>query len=493
MANIYKISESSSPAGHLIFVHGLGGHPLETWGSNSPDSITFWPRWVAEDRKDLSVWTLGYQAPHTDWVGKSLDLNGRALTILERLRSEKELNGKSIIFVCHSLGGLLVKQMLRICKERSDNGDPFYSSFVEQVKGIAFFATPHSGARISTWASWLRFVANSSQATLDMTRNNPMLDNLNTWFRNWIERPKVIVGYETIGLSVLGPIVDKPDGDPGLAGVDAIAIERDHIKIVKPANSDDLVYVLTMRLIEEVFGENDKPVAKSNLNKDINVEKPQPVPMLPRIFRGIAIAAVLLTIGIGLTGIAKYFDWLSPPVELSIGVVRVVDLRAVTGDDNESLRASPTAITIPFSALNEGQTESVVTIDDTRLYATFQSSHYSLNWWYFVELLPGAGGTWISSDKVVSASPIDLISGSRMNEEILHLSDPPLAWGTVLDAFMSPDETINIRIDTNYESGRYTHTQDCLIEARQYGYAVAKFYEENGRWPARITAMCKDI
>ena len=85
MANLYCVAASSEPSCHVIFVHGLGGHPLETWQSEKNNLYTLWPRWVAEDLSDCSVWTIGYQAPPTNYTGKALDLNSRALTLLELL------------------------------------------------------------------------------------------------------------------------------------------------------------------------------------------------------------------------------------------------------------------------------------------------------------------------------------------------------------------------------------------------------------------------
>ena len=67
----------------------------------------------------------------------------RAKNVLELLVGEPELRSLPIIFVCHSLGGLLIKQVLRAADGRRDY-DAEARAFVEQVKGIVFIATPHS-------------------------------------------------------------------------------------------------------------------------------------------------------------------------------------------------------------------------------------------------------------------------------------------------------------------------------------------------------------
>jgi hypothetical protein len=53
---------------NVIFVHGLGGDPVETWCCKGrEDDDYFWPRWLAEDMKGLAVYSLGYPADKASW------------------------------------------------------------------------------------------------------------------------------------------------------------------------------------------------------------------------------------------------------------------------------------------------------------------------------------------------------------------------------------------------------------------------------------------
>ena len=112
MSRLIKIADLGGPLrASVIFIHGLGGHPYDTW-RGAPDDDSFWPLWLAQDVSGLSIYTVGYEAPPTNWLGISMPLQDRAVNILEFLVSEPGLKNGPIFFICHSLGGLLVKQMI---------------------------------------------------------------------------------------------------------------------------------------------------------------------------------------------------------------------------------------------------------------------------------------------------------------------------------------------------------------------------------------------
>lgn len=73
-----------------------------------------------------------------------------------------------MIFIAHSLGGIVVKKALIIAYERSN----FYGSLLQQVHGIVFMGTPHRGGDLAYWANYL---ANILKIALLGTRTNPRL------------------------------------------------------------------------------------------------------------------------------------------------------------------------------------------------------------------------------------------------------------------------------------------------------------------------------
>jgi hypothetical protein len=91
----------------------------------------------------------------------------------------KDIN-RPIIFVCHSLGGIIVKEVrkpqLRICpraqltKERLGTAlipggkfQPRQQKLYQDTYGVIFLGTPHRG---SLWASWAKLASNLAKVAL---------------------------------------------------------------------------------------------------------------------------------------------------------------------------------------------------------------------------------------------------------------------------------------------------------------------------------------
>jgi hypothetical protein len=216
---------------NVVFVHGLGGHPYDTW-RRARGAETFWPDWLARDIAGLSAWTLAYDAPPSNWLGTAMPIQDRARSVLESLLGVRKLRDAPLVFICHSLGGLIVKQLLRAADARRAYGDAEAADLIACVKGIVFLATPHTGSAHATLLETLRLIAWPSPSTLDLVKNDANLRELNVWYRNWPSSIQHKVFYEKRSTSV-GVIVADDSADPGLLHVEPIGIDADHIEICK--------------------------------------------------------------------------------------------------------------------------------------------------------------------------------------------------------------------------------------------------------------------
>jgi len=245
------------PRLNVVFLHGLGGDPITTWRN---DNGFNWPNELAEELPGLAVYSIGYPGDKASW-NSGWPIAQVAVAILDRLISDRILRTTNtpIIFICHSLGGLIVKKL--ILTAESDRGqDAQKRKFLNRVAGVVFLATPHAGSFMATIARQFHwFVSNSLS---DLGANDENLRDLSVSYRNWVadDRARIRhrVYYETRG--VFGaPPVDATSADPGITGVRPVAIGRDHIALCKPNDRRDQVYEGVLAFLDEAIEPRSPP------------------------------------------------------------------------------------------------------------------------------------------------------------------------------------------------------------------------------------------
>ncbi|MCB1958290.1 MAG: hypothetical protein KDG55_21645, partial [Rhodocyclaceae bacterium] len=165
----------------LILVHGLGGDAFTTWMADPECMETFWPAWLGVDRPRLGIWTLGYAANASGWKAESMALADRGTQVLDQMETEG-LGERPLVFVTHSLGGIVAKQVLR---HAVSFGVPRWRRIAEQTRGIAFIATPHSGANLASFAEFASAVFRTNEQVKELASHDARLRELHTWFRGF--------------------------------------------------------------------------------------------------------------------------------------------------------------------------------------------------------------------------------------------------------------------------------------------------------------------
>jgi predicted alpha/beta hydrolase family esterase len=241
--------ENSSRDGDVIFVHGLMGHARGTWHPQERhDDNNFWPAWLGKELPNVGIWSLGYEVEPFKWKGNAMSLVDRATNTLALLDSY-DIGERPLIFIVHSLGGLLIKQMLR---HAQDLGTPRWQAIVEQTRGIVFLSTPHSGSDIASWIKHISGIVQTTVSVDELEVHHSRLRELNLLYRNH-ERLKQIpmeVYCETRTTKGI-LVVNQTSADPGIAGVIPIPMDYDHISICKPESKNSPIYRRVKRFIQE--------------------------------------------------------------------------------------------------------------------------------------------------------------------------------------------------------------------------------------------------
>ncbi|KAI0834741.1 hypothetical protein F5Y06DRAFT_150966 [Hypoxylon sp. FL0890] len=102
----------------IIAVHGLGGSWRSTWSAGKDDNSAIWlrdrlPQLLAPINVHPRIRTFGYDSSYV-FTSSASDLESCAEDLLTRIRILRQTDKEKqapIIFVAHSLGGLVVKQV----------------------------------------------------------------------------------------------------------------------------------------------------------------------------------------------------------------------------------------------------------------------------------------------------------------------------------------------------------------------------------------------
>lgn len=82
--------------------------------------------------------------------GTASRIDDYARSLLERIRAKRRAfndRERPIIFICHSLGGIVLKKALIIAHEKAER----YSSISRDTFGVMFMGTPHRGSDAAFW------------------------------------------------------------------------------------------------------------------------------------------------------------------------------------------------------------------------------------------------------------------------------------------------------------------------------------------------------
>ena len=151
-----------------------------------------------------------------------------------------------MVLAGHSLGGLLIKQMVKHCATMGDQ----YEHVMDQLTGVIFFSTPHNGSGLASVARFVR-LARITPLTAELSGNQADLRDLDNWYRNRATKTglKHLSFFETKN-TYFFRVVGEDSGDPQLPGMSAIPVDAGHRTICKFSNRDVITYRQVRRFVE---------------------------------------------------------------------------------------------------------------------------------------------------------------------------------------------------------------------------------------------------
>ncbi|KAH6706632.1 Alpha/Beta hydrolase protein [Leptodontidium sp. MPI-SDFR-AT-0119] len=265
----------------IVFVHGLNpvnslDFAFQTW--THPNG-TFWPKDLLPKKiPNCRVLIFGYNSNVAFDVTQQ-GIKEHANTLLDRLSGNREdaPSNRPIIFIGHSLGGLVIKQALINATHNSHQ----YGSIKQATYSLVFFGTPHQGGNRVPLG---KVAANITTAVTGSVRNDllkslskdsVLTQNTNDDFRHYWDDYQVLSFYETkatrvkrlggiLGFILNTVVVDINSAKLGLGGrhETQIPIDADHSGVCKFEAADtkfEPVGRLIKKLVEEAKERSSVP------------------------------------------------------------------------------------------------------------------------------------------------------------------------------------------------------------------------------------------
>lgn len=257
-----------------VFVHGVLSDGESCWTNQNG---CYWPELLSKEPgfESLGVYVFTYQ---TGFFSGSYRLGDVVDALKEHMRLDRVLEADQLIFVCHSMGGIVVRKFL---VERA-------AELIGAQKRIGLFliASPSLGSSYADWLSPLaRFLGHSQGDTLRFVRGNEWLGDLDKEFKNLKEAGRLpMQGKELIEdkFLVLPGLVRRQVVEPFSGaryfGESYKVPESDHFSIAKPEDSGAIQHRLLWDFIRSFLDngaeENSKrgpsaPIALSLLEQEV--------------------------------------------------------------------------------------------------------------------------------------------------------------------------------------------------------------------------------
>ncbi|MEZ9471114.1 esterase/lipase family protein [Vibrio lentus] len=212
----------------LVFVHGFYGGK-DTWGK-FPELL--------KSTADCSVSLYGFDSSYIPFFGNSTSVHQLAEGLLSELKANKCFDVEDLILVGHSLGGLVIRQLLLNLEMKKTQ---------HNITKVAFFGVPHDGSGFANLVSNLPLLRcnklralNKDGTFIEQLNDQWSYANLNSKF----EIMSVVGGKDAIVSSNSAKSIFRSHEVE-------TNIDAGHVNLVKPKDENDLSFKLLKDFIQK--------------------------------------------------------------------------------------------------------------------------------------------------------------------------------------------------------------------------------------------------
>lgn len=245
----------------VVFIHGLLGCPYETWMCGEDETTVWAQEWLLKDLqregKNPRVLSIGYdsQLRSSESVWRTMCFQGTSEEIMKKLDAARVGSGeRPVIFVTHSLGGVLLKQVLHDAA-RSEKT----RKLVDSVNGVMFYGVPHHGSPVAQTIQAFRpkSLGIDQHPVTEHLHGTPHLEMLNDWCATLFDEKGIaalsvgetapcrlpVIGFEAL-------VVPPSSANPGFGEFVNVS-DATHMSVCKPSSQEDIRYTLAQEFISK--------------------------------------------------------------------------------------------------------------------------------------------------------------------------------------------------------------------------------------------------
>ncbi|GAB6023326.1 Serine active site containing protein 1 [Chamberlinius hualienensis] len=281
VVNSSNYKNNSKSVIDVVFIHGLLGGAFKTWRQKdldikfSDNSYTHcWPRdWLANDLPQIRVILIDYETHLTEWNShcphnsEERTIQGRSQRLLEKLQSAG-VGRRPVIWISHSMGGLLMKQML-VLSQSSDS--PLVQQFYKQTIGTIFFSVPHRGTKIAMPHFGSQYITIPSPEVKQLHYDaKHLLDLHENYLKIFLDNyPPSLSFCETrdtkLGKLNLSARFVTKESATGVFNEEFHSINTDHLYICKPSCRESFIYQRVVQFIKKQIQSVNKTDSTTDL------------------------------------------------------------------------------------------------------------------------------------------------------------------------------------------------------------------------------------
>lgn len=253
-ANDYKLHLLIDPEEadvDIVAVHGLDGHWKSSW---TADNGVFWLRDLLPlELPRARIFSFGHNSrTRGSSTPLTQDISHHGKDLVSSLSNERYLTGtesRPIIFIGHSLGGLVIKSALLESDRASVGHLERHKSTKISTGAVLYLATPHQGGEGVSLAQIVTrvysvFSHTNAKLLAQIAPGSDWLQDLQSRYNSISHHFETTFFYETreTSLPLLGKLLLVPKFSavvPGARDAEDVSMPADHISIVKYSGPDD--------------------------------------------------------------------------------------------------------------------------------------------------------------------------------------------------------------------------------------------------------------